>query len=64
MAGVRKIEVRCPNCERLVSWDSGSPWKPFCSERCKLIDLGAWFQEERAIPGNEAAEQNAAGDHD
>lgn len=64
MAGVRKIEVRCPNCERLVAWDSGSPWKPFCSERCKLIDLGAWFQEERAIPGNEAAEQIAAGDHD
>lgn len=64
MAGARKIEVRCPNCDDAVSWDAASPWKPFCSERCKLIDLGAWFQEERAIPGNEPAGQDAAGDHD
>ncbi len=42
--------VRCPTCKREVAWDPQSEWRPFCSERCKLIDLGAWFSEERSIP--------------
>ena len=46
--------VRCPTCDRVVEWSAGSPWRPFCSERCKLIDLGAWASEQRSIPGNEA----------
>jgi endogenous inhibitor of DNA gyrase (YacG/DUF329 family) len=33
-----------------VEWNPQSAWRPFCSERCKLIDLGAWFSEERVIP--------------
>ena len=45
--------VRCPTCERSVEWNESSPWRPFCSERCKLIDLGAWASEQHAIPGNE-----------
>jgi endogenous inhibitor of DNA gyrase (YacG/DUF329 family) len=36
-----------------VEWSAASPWRPFCSERCKLIDLGAWISEERSIPGEE-----------
>jgi uncharacterized protein len=43
--------VRCPTCERSVEWNEKSPWRPFCSERCKLIDLGAWAAEKHAIPG-------------
>ena len=43
--------VKCPTCERLVEWSADSPFRPFCSERCRLIDLGAWLSEERAIPG-------------
>jgi len=43
--------VSCPTCQRPVEWSSDSPWRPFCSERCKLIDLGAWVSEQRAIPG-------------
>jgi endogenous inhibitor of DNA gyrase (YacG/DUF329 family) len=35
-----------------VEWGPQSPSRPFCSERCKLIDLGAWAAEEHAIPGN------------
>jgi endogenous inhibitor of DNA gyrase (YacG/DUF329 family) len=42
--------VHCPTCKREVEWSPLSAWRPFCSERCKLIDLGAWFSEERAIP--------------
>lgn len=42
--------VNCPHCKRQCDWQD-NPWRPFCSERCKLIDLGAWFQEKHAIPG-------------
>ena len=41
--------VKCPTCQREIDW-SQSPFRPFCSERCRLIDLGAWFSEERRIP--------------
>jgi endogenous inhibitor of DNA gyrase (YacG/DUF329 family) len=44
----------CPTCERLVEWSERSPWRPFCSERCKLIDLGAWAAEQQVIPGEKA----------
>ncbi len=43
--------VKCPTCGRRVEWSAAAAWRPFCSERCKLVDLGAWFSEERAIPG-------------
>ena len=45
--------VRCPTCQRPVEWSPASPSRPFCSERCKLLDLGAWVSEQRAIPGEE-----------
>jgi uncharacterized protein len=46
-------EVHCPNCSKPVAWTPESPWRPFCSERCRLIDLGQWFSEEHAIPGED-----------
>jgi endogenous inhibitor of DNA gyrase (YacG/DUF329 family) len=46
--------VPCPTCQKPVEWSERSDWRPFCSERCKLIDLGAWVMEERRIPGEEA----------
>ena len=45
--------VSCPTCQRPVEWSEASPFRPFCSERCKLIDLGAWVSEQRVIPGEE-----------
>ena len=44
--------VPCPTCNRPVEWSEKSPWRPFCSERCKLIDLGAWAAGQHAIPGD------------
>jgi len=38
-----------------MEWSEAAPFRPFCSERCKLIDLGAWLTEQRAIPGEPAA---------
>jgi len=42
--------VKCPTCKREIEWSS-SPFRPFCSERCRLIDLGAWLSEQHAIAG-------------
>lgn len=41
--------VRCPTCQRELVWTDQFPFRPFCSERCRLVDLGAWFAEERSI---------------
>jgi len=43
--------VKCPNCGCSVPWTPEQASKPFCSERCKLIDLGEWAMEEKTIPG-------------
>ncbi|HMQ17114.1 MAG TPA: DNA gyrase inhibitor YacG [Phycisphaerae bacterium] len=41
---------RCVTCDRPVPWSGPLPdLYPFCSRRCKLVDLGRWFREERAI---------------
>ncbi|HEU5442711.1 MAG TPA: DNA gyrase inhibitor YacG [Steroidobacteraceae bacterium] len=50
--------VKCPTCQREIDW-SQSPFRPFCSERGKLIDLGAWLTEKHAIPGEPAADEAA-----
>jgi endogenous inhibitor of DNA gyrase (YacG/DUF329 family) len=47
----KPLIVKCPNCGRPVSWTAEQQFKPFCSERCKLIDLGEWAMEEKKIPG-------------
>lgn len=47
-------EVACPTCGATVVWDEKARWRPFCSERCRLIDLGEWINEEKAIPGEPA----------
>ncbi len=41
----------CPICRHQTGWD-GNPWRPFCSERCQLTDLGTWAGEQYRIPGN------------
>jgi len=53
--------VKCPTCRREIDW-SNSPFRPFCSERCKMIDLGAWLSEKRAIPGDNAPLESDAED--
>jgi endogenous inhibitor of DNA gyrase (YacG/DUF329 family) len=45
-------EIKCPSCRKKTSWED-NPHRPFCSERCRLIDLGAWAQERYRIPAEE-----------
>ena len=42
--------VECPTCKKPVVWNAESQFRPFCSKRCQLIDLGEWADEEKAIP--------------
>jgi endogenous inhibitor of DNA gyrase (YacG/DUF329 family) len=43
--------VKCPTCNKQVAWILEEKFRPFCSERCKLIDLGEWVMEEKKIAG-------------
>lgn len=43
------LKVKCPNCKKEVEWNDNK-WRPFCSERCKMIDLGTWAKEDYRIP--------------
>ena len=46
--------VRCPSCLRETEF-TGNEFRPFCSERCKLLDFGAWANEEFRLPTQETA---------
>jgi endogenous inhibitor of DNA gyrase (YacG/DUF329 family) len=50
--------VKCPVCRSHVVFED-NPFRPFCSERCKLIDLGAWAGEKYRIPGAPVEEDPA-----
>ncbi len=42
-------KIKCPNCKKETEY-KGNEFRPFCSERCKLIDFGAWADEEYSLP--------------
>ncbi len=41
--------VTCPHCKKMSHWDAKNPYRPFCCERCKMIDLGKWANEEYRV---------------
>jgi len=43
--------IKCPTCGKTLAWDETNPSRPFCSQRCKLIDLGEWASETHRITG-------------
>jgi len=56
------LTVKCPTCKAEVPWE-GHPHRPFCSERCRLIDLGAWADERYRVPG-EKLEKDSKGEEE
>jgi endogenous inhibitor of DNA gyrase (YacG/DUF329 family) len=50
MTTPKKRAVACPTCKQLTEYSVDNPYRPFCSKRCKLIDLGQWANEQYAIP--------------
>jgi endogenous inhibitor of DNA gyrase (YacG/DUF329 family) len=49
------MTARCPNCGKRTVIGAENPWRPFCSERCRLIDLGAWIDGSHRLPAEEPA---------
>ena len=47
------MKVTCPTCGQPAEYAPSNRWRPFCSERCRSIDLGAWASEAYAIPAKE-----------
>ena len=50
MASKSPTMVACPRCGALAPFAPQNKWRPFCSERCKLIDLGDWAAERYRVP--------------
>lgn len=59
-----EIKVKCPICEKEVAWTADNIYRPFCSERCKLIDLGEWASGNRFIPEDAEYDDSTASDLD
>jgi uncharacterized protein len=55
---VKLFKIRCPRCGTLANWQ-GNPDRPFCSPRCRLIDLGHWADETYRVPAENAPPENA-----
>lgn len=53
----------CPRCGKPSAW-TGNPYRPFCRERCKLIDLGAWAAEEYRVPAAQGRDFDGDNDGD
>lgn len=54
------LMVSCPYCKKRIPYSKDNPFRPFCSERCKMLDLGAWANEERTVKGNEVNQDEDA----
>jgi uncharacterized protein len=52
--------VSCPRCGTPVRWEADSPFRPFCSERCKMIDFGAWAMEEYRVAARSEEDDTGA----
>jgi len=51
-------KVKCPHCGRLTFYSPENPFRPFCSERCRVIDLGQWADESYRIPLEQTPSMN------
>ncbi len=53
----KTLIVDCPTCKKKVEWTQDNPHRPFCSDRCRLIDLGEWASENHKIAGEPAFDE-------
>ena len=56
--------VNCPHCGKIIVWNTANRYRPFCSERCKMIDLGQWATESYRIPETEKQDDDVLKDED
>ena len=55
--------VACPTCKKLIEYSINNKFRPFCCERCQMIDLGDWANENFKIPDNKPAELDDSEGH-
>ncbi len=48
--------INCPTCDKRVEWNDGNKFRPFCCERCKLIDFGEWATGKHVIEGESVSQ--------
>lgn len=58
----KPLVVDCPHCQKPVTWIAANNFRPFCSKRCRLIDLGDWADERNVISGNDDESDVLSGD--
>ncbi|MEE3278357.1 MAG: DNA gyrase inhibitor YacG [Pseudomonadota bacterium] len=56
--------VPCPTCKKVLRWTTENEFRPFCSERCRLIDFGAWADEKHTIAGERSVDDRSSSDSD
>jgi hypothetical protein len=61
---MKKNTINCPHCGKKKTWTAENVFKPFCSERCKLIDLGGWAAEKYRVSGEKINPENDQNDDD
>ena len=54
--------VACPACGKKAAFEPWNPWRPFCSQRCRVSDLGAWASEAYRVPGKPGEDDSGDGD--
>jgi len=52
MNDLETLKLNCPTCKKIVLWNDEFPYRPFCCDRCRLIDLGEWASENHKIAGD------------
>ncbi|MBI5460855.1 MAG: DNA gyrase inhibitor YacG [Gammaproteobacteria bacterium] len=60
MTSPKQPRVACPTCGKKIPWSTENRWRPFCSERCRMIDLGEWLSENVCIAGDEEPPEDDA----
>jgi uncharacterized protein len=55
---VKARKVPCPRCGTLTEYSPENKWRPFCSERCRIIDLGKWAAEDYRVPEEDPSAKN------
>ena len=58
------MNIECPKCKKMTIYAPSNPFRPFCSERCRLIDTAAWADEQYAVPSLEHAPEPEYKDSD
>ncbi len=48
-----KQAIKCPECGKVTEYSNANEYRPFCSKRCSLIDLGEWVEGNYSIESNE-----------